>query len=164
VIEYLIEENGVLKEQVRGRRLLLTDDQRRRLAAKGHAVGRKDLEEVATIVAADAILAWHRKLIAQTWTTSSQRPDGPRVTVEIRHMAVRMATENSSWGYRQIQGELKHLRLRVARSTIAEILKENGIKPAPDRPSLWKTFIKSHWGQLVHDDARAVEPSVRQSA
>ena len=87
------------------------------------------------------------------YTKSQQRPGRPRVTVEIRRMAVRMATENSCWGYRRIQGELKHLRLRVARSTIAEILKENGIKPAPDRPSSWKAFIKSHCGQLVHDDA-----------
>lgn len=138
----------------------MTDDQRRRLAAKGHAVGRKDLKEVATIVAADTMFAWHRKLIAQTWTTSSQRPGRPRVTMEIRRMAVRMATENSSWGYRRIQGELKHLRLLVARSTIAEILRENGIKPAPDRPSSWMTFIKSHWGPLADGSISASEPSV----
>ncbi len=161
VIEYLSEENRVLKEQGRGRRLLLTDDQRRRLAAKGHAVGRKDLKEVATIVSADTVLAWYRRLIVQNRTASPEGPGRPRVTLEIRDLVVRMATENSTWGYRRIQGELKCLGLFAARSTIAEILKENGIKPAPDRPSSWKTFIKSHWGAVVRADAPVIEPSVR---
>ena len=79
-------------------------------------------------------------------------------------MAVRMATENSTWGYRRIQGEWKYLGRPVARSTIAEILKENGIKPAPNRPSSWKTFIKTHWGSLVHEEVPIVEPSVRPNA
>ncbi len=60
VIEYLVEENGVLKEQVKGRRLRLTDDQRRRLAVKGRRVGRRVLRQVATIVTPDTILRWHR--------------------------------------------------------------------------------------------------------
>ena len=98
VIEYLAEENRVPKELRKEKRLLLTDDQRRRLAAKGHAVRRKDLKEVATIVTADTVLAWHRRLIVQNWTTSSEGPGRPRVSLEIRRMAVRMATENSSWG------------------------------------------------------------------
>ena len=74
-----------------------------------------------------------------------------------------MATENSSWGYRRIQGEMKHLGLLVARSTIAEILRENGIKPAPDRPSSWMTFIKSHWGSLAGGSDSASEPSATPS-
>jgi putative transposase len=60
VIEYLEEENRVLKAQVTGRRLRLTDDQRRRLAAKGRRLGRRVLRRVATIVTADTILRWHR--------------------------------------------------------------------------------------------------------
>jgi hypothetical protein len=75
-------------------------------------------------------------------------------------MAVRMATANSTWGYRRIQGELKNLGLLVARSTIAENLRENGIKPAPDRPSSWMTFLKSHRGSLVGGSVSASEPSV----
>ena len=164
VIGYLVEENRVLKEQVSRRRLLLTDDQRRRLAARGHAVGREDLKKVATIVTADTVLAWHRRLIVQNWPPAQEAPGRPRVTLEIRRLAVRMATENSSWGYRRIQGELKYLGLVVARSTIAEILKENGIKPAPDRPSSWQMFIKSHWGSVVRAGAPVLEPSVRGNA
>ena len=64
VLEYLIEENRILKEQLKGKRLRLTDDQRRRLAAKGKRIGRRLLVQVATIVTPDTILRWHRKLIA----------------------------------------------------------------------------------------------------
>ncbi len=63
-IDYLIEENRVLKEQLGKKRLRLSDDQRRRLAAKGHALGRQLLNKVATIVTPDTIMRWHRRLIA----------------------------------------------------------------------------------------------------
>jgi putative transposase len=55
-----------------------------------------------------------------------------------------MATDNPSWGYCRIQGALKHLGHRVARSTIAKTLKEHGIKPSPDRLTSWRTFLKTH--------------------
>ena len=70
VIDYLVEENRVLKGQLRGKRLRLTDDQRRRLAVKGKALGRKILGDVATIVTPDTILAWYRRLIAVLRVTS----------------------------------------------------------------------------------------------
>ncbi len=63
---------------------------------------------------------------------------------EIRELIVRMAEENPSWGYARIQGALKHLDHRVARSTIAKVLKEHGIKPSPGRPMSWATFVRSH--------------------
>lgn len=68
VLEYLIEENRVLKERLKGKALRLTDDQRRRLAAKGRRIGRRLLMQVATIVTPDTILRWHRQLIAAKWT------------------------------------------------------------------------------------------------
>ena len=67
-IAYLRAENQVLAEQLKGKRLRLTDEQRRKLAIRGKALGRKLLGEVARIVTPDTILAWHRKLIAQKWT------------------------------------------------------------------------------------------------
>ena len=65
VIEYLKEENQVLREQMKGIRIRFTDDQRRRLAAKAKTLGRKVLRNLETVVTPDTLLAWHRKLIAQ---------------------------------------------------------------------------------------------------
>jgi putative transposase len=77
VIEYLIVENRVLREQIGSRRMRFTDDQRRRLAAKASELGRKLLAQVATIVTPETLMAWHRKLIAQKYDGSSFRtPDG----------------------------------------------------------------------------------------
>src|SRR5579864_6762070 len=76
VIEYLREENRVLREQLGDRRLRLTDDQRRRLAAKAKGLGRKRLAEVAGIVTPETLLAWHRKLIAQKYDGTANRKLG----------------------------------------------------------------------------------------
>lgn len=105
VIEYLVEENRVLKEQLGRRRLRLTDDQRRRLAPKGKIIGRRVLARIATIVTPDTILRWHRTLIAAKWTYPSNRVGRPGTMKAIRRLIVRMATDNSNWGYCRIQGE-----------------------------------------------------------
>jgi putative transposase len=154
VISYLIEENRVLKEQLEsgGKRLRFSDDQRCRLAAKGKPLGRKLLYQIATIVTPDTILAWHRKLIAAKWTYPHKRAGRPGVMKEIRELIVRMADENPNWGYARIQGQLKHLNHRVARSTVAKVLKEHGIKPSPDRPMSWRTFVRSHAHMIAAAD------------
>lgn len=164
VIDYLVEENRVLKGQLRGRRLRLTDDERRRLAVKGKALGRKLLEEVAGIVTPDTILAWHRKLIARKWDYSSRRrgPGRPRVMLEITDLVVRMAKENPKWGYTRIRGALANLGHTVARGTIANILKDHGIEPAPERGNKtpWSTFLKAHWETFAAIDFLTVEVSM----
>src|SRR6187455_2424332 len=100
VIDYLREENRVLREQLGGRRLRLNDDQRRRLAAKAKGLGRKLLSEVATIVTPETLIAWHRKLIAQKYDGSGKRgPGRPRAAGEIETLVIRMAEENRDWGY-----------------------------------------------------------------
>ena len=105
MIDYLREENRVLREQLGGRRLRLNDDQRRRLAVKARGLGRKVLAEVATLVTPETLLAWHRKLIAQKYDGTAQcRPGRPRTADEVEKLVVRMAAENRLWGYRQIQG------------------------------------------------------------
>ena len=152
VIEYLVEENRVLKGQMKERRLRLTDDQRRRLAVKGRRLGRRVLRQVATIVTPDTILLWHRQLIARKWTFEPKRPGRPGIMREISSLILRMATENPTWGYTRIQGALKNLDHGVARSTVAKVLKANGIPPAPDRPSSWRTFLRAHWGEIAGAD------------
>src|SRR6267142_5565858 len=109
VIDYLVEENRILREQLGGRRVRLTDDQRRRLAARGQRLGRRALNQVATIVTPDTILRWHRRLIAQKWTFTSPRPGRPGIMREVASLIVRMATEDPEWGYSRIQGALKNL-------------------------------------------------------
>jgi putative transposase len=151
-IEFLREENRVLKAQLQGRRLRLNDDQRRRLAVIGQRLGRRILADVATIVTPDTILRWHRELIVRKWTYARTRPGRPGVHAEIHRLVVRMATENPSWGYTRIQGALKNLGHRVARSTIAKILKEQGIPPSRERPITWRAFLRAHWRALLAAD------------
>ena len=76
---------------------------------------------------------------------------------EIRHLVVRMATENPRWGYTRIQGALKNVGHRVARSTIAAILKANGIPPRGERPTTWRTFLRAHWPAHVAADCFTTE-------
>lgn len=151
-IDYLVEENRVLKEQLGGRRLRLTNAQRRRLAEKGKLLGRRLLGRVATIVTPDTILRWHRTLIAAKWTFPNRQRCRRGVMAEIRTLVIRMARENSSWGYSRIQGAVGDLGHRVGRSTVARILKAEGLKPAPGRPSSWATFMKATWGQCAAAD------------
>jgi putative transposase len=152
VIDYLVEENRVLREQLRGRRVRLTNDQRCRLAGKGRRLGPRVLRQVATIVTPDTILRWYRRLIAQKWTSERRRPGRPGLMKEIAALIVRIATENPAWGYSRIQGALKNLDHRVARSTVAKVLKDNGIPPASGRPSSWRTFLRAHWGAIAGAD------------
>src|SRR5262245_5475225 len=159
-IDYLREENRVLKEQLGGRRLRLNDDQRRRLAAKAKKLGRKVLAEVARIVTPETLLAWHRKLIATKYDGSARRmPGRPPTRAEISSLVVRIAEENSRWGYLRIQGTVANLGHRVARTTIANILKRHGIAPAPERmkQTTWKEFLRRHWDQIIATDFFTVE-------
>src|SRR3989475_6519401 len=91
VIDYLIEENRVLREQIGNRRMRFTDNQRRRLAAKAKKLGRKLLAQLETIVTPETLMAWHRKLIAQKYDGTSFRTPGRRRTAkDIAALVVRM--------------------------------------------------------------------------
>jgi hypothetical protein len=151
-IAFLREENRTLKAQLAPRRLRLNDAQRRRLAVLGQRLGRATLREVATLVTPDTILRWHRELIERKWTFARRRPGRPGVLAEIRRLVVRMARENPSWGYARIQGARKNVGHRVARSTIANILKGEGIPPSRERPTTWRMFLRAHWHALVAAD------------
>ena len=154
------EENRVLREQFKGQRLRFTDNQRRRRAAKGKALGRKVLREVCTLVTPETILLWYRTLIARKYYGSAKRgPGRPPVQESIQELVVRLAKQNVSWGYGRIQGALQNLGRTVSRSTIARTLKAHGIEPAPQRHKgmSWATFLKSHWEVLAATDFFTVE-------
>ena len=165
IIDYLREENRVLREQLSGRRVRFNDDQRRRLAVRAKGLGRKLLTEVATIVSPETLLAWHRKLIANKYDGTAQRgPGRPRKAGEIEILVVRLAEENRDWGYRRIQGALSNLGHEIARSTIADILQRHGIEPAPERSrkTTWKEFLSRHWELIVAADFFTVEVWTRR--
>src|SRR5437773_9842737 len=106
-IDYLLEENRVLREQIGSRRIRFSDDQRYRLAAKAKKLGRKLLAEIAEIVTPETLMAWHRKLIAKKYDGSAHRmPGRPRIATGIEALVIRMTEENRDWGYRRIQGAL----------------------------------------------------------
>jgi putative transposase len=149
-VAYLVEENRILRAHLRGR-IRLTDEERRRLAVRGHRLGRRRLQGVATIVTPDTILRWHRQLIARKWTYTT-RPGRRGVLTEIRRVVLRMAEKNPTWGYTRIQGALKNVGHRVGRSTIARILKAHGLPPVPERPTSWQTFLRAHWGAIAGAD------------
>jgi putative transposase len=165
VIDYLREENRVLREQLGDRRLRLDDHQRRRLAVKAQVLGRRVLAQIATIVTPETLLAWHRKLIAQKYDGTAHHAAGrPRTAGEVEALVVRLAEENRDWGYRRIQGALSNLGHALARSTIAQILERHGIEPAPERSrkTTWKEFLSRHWELIVATDFFTVEVWTRQ--
>jgi transposase InsO family protein len=164
VIEYLQEENRVLREQLGGKRLLFTDVQRRRLAAKARKMGRKGLFEIGTLVTPDTLLRWYRRLIAKKYDGSHARRAGrPKTAAEIERLILRMARENPGWGYTRIRGALRNLAHEIGRNTIKRILLENGVDPAPLRKKgmSWETFLKAHWGAIAATDFFSVEVLTR---
>ena len=161
-IDYLMAENRVLREKLGKGRILLNDDQRRRLAIKGKVLGRKALSGLTTIVTPDTIMRWHRELIAMKWDYSHLRKSTigrPRLREKIVLLIVRMAKENTSWGYDRIQGALKNMGYRISDTTVSNVLKDHGIEPAPnrDKHTSWKDFLKAHWDVMGATDFTTVE-------
>ena len=103
--EYLAAENRILRAHLPAR-LRLSDSERCTLADIGKRLGRKALEKVAHVGKPDTILAWHRRLIAQKFDGSKRRsyPGRPRIDAAIESLIVRMAQENTGWGYDRIVG------------------------------------------------------------
>jgi transposase InsO family protein len=162
IIDFQRTEIDVLKEKLGKKRILLSDDQRCRLAVKGKVLGRKILEEIGCLFTPDTILRWHRELVAQKWDYSDQRkkkPGRPPTSEEIAQLVLQMARENPSWGYDRIQGALANLGRDISDQTVGNILRAHGIEPAPERKrqTTWKTFIKSHWDVLGAIDFTTIE-------
>ncbi len=162
VIAYLSEENRVLKAQFGHRRLRLTDTERRRLAALAHPLGRKRLQEVATLATPATLLRWYHCLIARKFDGSKRRTQRgrPLVAEEVERLAVQMAEENPTWGYRRIQGALVNLGHHIDAITVRNILRRHHLEPAPQRRKAgmnWAQFLKLHWEVLAATDFFTVE-------
>jgi len=125
-------------------RVRLTDPQRATLAAVGKRLGRQALEHVASVAKPETILAWYRKLIAQKFDGSriGTHPGRPAVSREITELIVRMARENSEWGYDRIGGALKNLGNDLCDQSVGKC--RFGIAPTPKR--CWQM----NWAQFIH--------------
>lgn len=153
--EYLVAETRILRNQINGR-VPLSDAERKVLAEIGKKLGQHALEEVATIVKPDTILAWHRKLVAEKFDGSQQRkaPGRPKIDAELETLVIRLAEENRRWGYDRIAGALRHLGYTISDQTVGNILKRRGIPPAPERKKMttWNEFIRMHLELIVATD------------
>ena len=158
--EYLAAENRILKAQLKTP-LRLTDAERMTLAEIAHRLGRKALEDVANVVKPDTLLGWYRRLIARKFDGSKSRryPGRPRIDDEIEQWVVRMAKENSDWGYDRIVGAMANLGYRLSDQTVGNILQRHGIQPAPERKrtTTWTDFIRAHMSVLAGTDFFSVE-------
>jgi len=133
----------------------LTPPDRAFLAALLHKVPRPTLRQLHLIVWPDTVLRWHRNLLRRRHARASRpKQPGRRPAVRsIRALVLRLARENPSWGYRRIHGELATLAIKVAPSTVWEILKTHGIQPAPHRDHLiWATFLRSQARAILAAD------------
>jgi putative transposase len=153
--EYLVTENRILRDHMKGR-LQLRDGERKALADIGQKLGKQALKEVAKIVKPDTILGWHRQFAAQKFDGSQQRKALGRPTIdhELEALVVRMAQENRSWGYDRIVGALANLGYTISDQTVGNILKRQGLPPAPERKTTttWTEFIRTHMDVLVATD------------
>jgi putative transposase len=142
VIDYLKTENCLLRERLKGHSLRFSDRERALLARKAFGIPRKTLLELGTIVTPDTLLRWHRRLIAQKFTCGHRNLGRPRTMRIITELIVRMALENPRWGYTRIQGALLNVGHEVGRGTIANVLRREGIEPAPERGghTPWSVF------------------------
>lgn len=145
VIEYIKAENRMLRHKLGGRRILFTDTERRLLARRAYAIGRKAPAQLNPIVTHDALLRWHRELVARKWTfRERRRPGRPRTRAEIEALTVRMATDNPGWGHTRVMGAMSNLGYKVGRGTVRRIVTDHGIEPAPTRGKQmsWAVFLK----------------------
>jgi putative transposase len=159
-VEYLAAENRVLRAHLPDR-LRLSNDEHSTLAEIGKRLGRKGLEKVATVARPETILGWVRKLVAHKFDGSTCRsyPGRPATSSEVVNLILRLARENSSWGYDRIAGALINLGRRVSDQTVGNVLRRHGIAPAPKRSQTiaWKDFIASHVAVITGMDFFTVE-------
>ena len=145
----------VLARQLGGQRVRFDASDRAFLAALLHRLSAHARHRMRLLIRPDTVLRWHRDLMAGRHATRSRPKRGgrPRTVRSIRVLALRLAAENPGWGYRRLHGELLVLGVKVAASTVWEILKDAGIPPSPERASTtWADFLRSQADALLACD------------
>jgi hypothetical protein len=145
-IEYLLEENRVLRHQIQ-KRILLTDHERRTLADKAIALGEL-MADTVTIVKPETILKWHRRFVAKKFDGSQfrKRQGRPPTKATLVDLVVRLARDNPAWGYDRIVGAVHNLGHRISDQTVGNILLRHGLGSSPERRrnTTWASFIRQH--------------------
>jgi transposase len=143
---------SVLQRQLGEQRIRFQPTDRALLAALLHPLPRPSLRRLRLLVSPDTILRWHRDLLARRHAVvcRPRRRGRPRTLCSIRALTLGLAQENSTWGYRRVHGELLTLGIKVAASTVWDILREAGVDPSPDRTvTTWANFLRSQADTLL---------------
>src|SRR5438034_434924 len=149
----LRHELSILRRQAR--RPQLAESDRLVLAALSRLLPRRSWQ--AFHVTPATLLRWHRRMIARRWTYPNG-PGRPRVDQAVRKLIVRLARENSHWGYVRIVGELRKLGITVSATLVRNVLAGAGIPPAPERAaSTWRSFLRQHGNTVLACDLFTVD-------
>ncbi|MEU4742907.1 integrase core domain-containing protein [Actinosynnema sp. NPDC023658] len=145
----------ILERQLGNARPRFSPGDRAFLAALLHRLPVDTLRRLRLLVRPETVLPWHRDLLARRHAARSRpkRPGRPRTIRSIRLLVLRLACENPTWGYRRIHGELLVLGIKIAASTVWQILKDAGIDPTPERTTTtWSAFLRSQADALMACD------------
>ena len=162
-IDYLREQVRVLVEHQEkdNKRIILTNSQRMRVAAKAKRLSRKMLEQCTELFTADTMMRWYHKLIAEKYDGSSYRGKvgRPQITAEIVNLVIKFKQENPRWGYKKIRDQVVYLGYKISKTSVKNILIENGFDPEPDLTvrSTWHEFLRSHWDVMTACDFFTIE-------
>jgi putative transposase len=149
----LRHELSILRQQVRRR--ASTPGDRLLLAALSRVLSRRSWQ--AFLVRPET-LRWHRRLVAKHWTYPHRRPGRPPINGEVRELVLRVARENTRWGYVRIVGELGKLGIDVSAALVRNVLRNAGIPPAPQRGQLdWRSFLRQHAATTLACDFLTVD-------
>ena len=110
------------------------------------------------VVTPETLLRWHRRMVRRHWTYPTRPRGRPPIPDQLQSLIVRLATENPRWGYQRIRGELLQLGCRISASSIARVLRANGLQPAP-RPAstTWRSFLRRQAAGILACDFLTVD-------
>lgn len=140
----------------RARRPQLRESDRLMLAALSRLMPRHAWQ--AFFVTPETLLRWHRRIIARRWTYPQRRQGRPPLEPRVRELILRLARENSHWGYVRIVGELRKLGVAVSATLVRNVLARAGVPPAPERvASSWRSFLRQHGNSILTCDLFTVD-------
>jgi putative transposase len=145
----------VLERQLGGARVRFTAPDRAFMAALLHRLTPEVLRRIRLLVRPDTVIRWYRDLVRRRHAARSKpkRQGRPPTVRSVRVLVLRLVRENPGWGYRRVHGELLVLGVKVAASTVWEILQDVGIDPAPKRAAgTWAAFLRSQADALLACD------------